>query len=132
MGTPLHTPAKSVDEYLARVPPKQRAALKALRKTIRSAAPEAEEGISYQIPTFKQDGMLVSFAAFETHCSFFPGSHAHWPQFAKEMKPFKSGKGTLQFSPERPIPASLVRKIVKVRLADNQARAAARKAPRKK
>jgi uncharacterized protein YdhG (YjbR/CyaY superfamily) len=127
MRTPLQTPAKTVDEYLARVPPKQRAALRALRKTIRSAAPDAEEGISYQIPTFKQDGMLVSFAAFEKHCSFFPGAHAHWPQFAAQMKPFKAGKGTLQFTPEKPIPASLVRKIVKVRLADNKARAAARR-----
>ena len=119
---------KSVDEYLAAVPPSMRTALQDLRKTIRSAAPEAVEVISYGMPAFRQDGALVFFAAFEDHCSFFPGSVVTAHKFATELKPFAAGKGTVHFTPEHPLPAALVTRIVKARVAENAARARAKAA----
>ncbi len=113
----------SVDAYLAKVPADQRAALEALRRTIRAAAPEADEVISYQIPAFRKDGILVYYAAFEDHCSFFPGSVVTQRKFAAELKPFAAGKGTIHFTPERPLPAGLVTRIVRARLAENERRA---------
>jgi uncharacterized protein YdhG (YjbR/CyaY superfamily) len=115
---------KTVDEYLAKVPPKHRRALKSLRKTIKAAAPDAEEVISYGIPAFRQDGILVYYAAFQHHCSFFPGSPTVRRRFADELRPFAGGKGTFRFTPEKPIPARLVTRIVKARLAENAARRA--------
>lgn len=117
----------TVDEYLARVPAEMRAALEGLREAIRSAAPEAEEVISYQIPAFRQNGILVYYAAFRDHCSFFVGSLAVRRRFAAELKPFASGKGTLRFTPQKPIPRALVRRIVKARIAENAARAKAKR-----
>lgn len=116
----------TVDEYLAGVPPRFRPTLERLRRTIRAAAPEAEEVISYQMPAYKQDGVLVYFAAFRDHCSLFAASDAIRKAYTAELKPFVAGKGTLRFTPERPIPASLVRRIVKAKLAENQARRARR------
>ncbi len=112
----------TVDDYLAALPPDTRAALQKLRKTIKAAAPDAEEVISYQMPAFRQNGMLVYYAAFKDHCSFFVGSAKVRRQFSAELGPFKAGKGTLRFTPDKPIPAALVRRIVKVRLAENAAR----------
>ncbi len=120
---------KTVDAYLARVPPKHRAALKQLRKTIKAAAPKAEEVISYGMPAFRQDGGLVCYAAFKDHCSLFPGSLDRLRALSAEIKPFEAGRGTLQFTPEWPIPSRLVTRIVKVRLAENAARKA-KKRPR--
>lgn len=117
---------KSVDEYLARVPAEQRAALEALRRTIREAAPRAEEVISYRMPAFRQNGVLVYFAAFEGHCSFFPGSVVTQRKFAAELKPFAAGKGTIHFTPERPLPKELVKRLVKARVAENEARSRAK------
>mgnify|MGYP006266729853 CR=1 FL=1 len=119
---------KSVDEYLAAVPPSMRTALQDLRKTIRSAAPEAVEVISYRMPAFRQDGALVFFAAFEDHCSFFPGSVATARKFAAELKPFAAGEGTVHFTPEHPLPSALVTRIVKARVVENAARARAKAA----
>lgn len=113
---------KTVDEYMARVPPKFRATLQRLRETIQAAAPGAEEVISYRMPAFRQNGMLVYFAAFDEHCSFFVGSPKVRRQFSAESKPFVAGKGTLRFTPERPLPAGLVTHIVKARVAENDAR----------
>ncbi len=113
---------KTVDEYMARVPPKFRTALQRLRKTIKGAAPDAEEVISYQMPAFRQDGMLVYYAAFKDHCSFFVASGGLRRQLSAELKPFETGKGTLRFTPERPLPADLVTRIVKARVAENAAR----------
>lgn len=113
---------KTVDEYLARVPPEFRTALQRLRKTIKAAAPDADEVMSYQMPAFRQSGMLVYFAAFKDHCSFFVGSAAVRRQFSTELKSFKAGKGTLHFTPDRPLPADLVIRIVKARVAENEAR----------
>jgi len=107
-----------VDRYLAGVPPEMRAALQQLRRTIRSAAPDAEEVISYRIPAFRRNGILVHFAAFKDHGSFFAGRTTSLPKFAREVKPFLSGKTTLRFTPERPIPTTLVRRIVRERMRE--------------
>jgi len=110
------TGSREVDRYLAGVSPELRVVLDKLRKTIRSAAPHAEEVISYGIPTFRQDGVLVHFAAFKGHCSFFAGYTTTLPKFAREVKPFLSGKTTLRFTPGRPIPTGLVRRLVRERM----------------
>jgi uncharacterized protein YdhG (YjbR/CyaY superfamily) len=113
----------SVKEYLAALPEESRAALAKLRKTIRAAAPEATEAISYQMPAFKDHGrFLVSYAAFRDHCSLFPASNGVMEALGEELKPYLAGKGTLRFQPNKPIPAALVKKIVKARLEENAAR----------
>ncbi len=117
------TAPKTVDEYLAGVPPRYRAALQRLRRTIAAAAPEAEETISYQMPAFRQGGMLVYFAAFSDHLSLFIGSATSRSRFAAELEPFLAGKGTVHFTPERPLPDELVARIVRARVAENVARA---------
>ena len=110
------TKPQSIDEYLARVPAESRAALEKLRRTISSIVPEAVETISYEIPTFKLNGrMLVSFAAFSKHCSFFPGAgpvEAH----KDALKSFPTSKGTIRFTPDRPLSPALVKKLVKTRI----------------
>jgi uncharacterized protein YdhG (YjbR/CyaY superfamily) len=113
---------KTVDEYLARVPPRFRTALQRLRETIRATAPDAEEVLSYQMPAFRQNGMLVYYAAFKDHCSFFVGSAVVRRRFSAELEMFESGKGTLRFTPDRPLPADLITRIVRTRLAENAAR----------
>ena len=116
-------PANPIDEYLARVPQEARTTLEKLRKTIRAAAPKAVEVISYQIPTFKLDGrMLVSFAAFNEHCSFFPGA-APIKAHEDELKAYYTSKGTIRFPIGKPLPAALVKKLVKTRIEENDARA---------
>jgi uncharacterized protein YdhG (YjbR/CyaY superfamily) len=112
----------SVEDYLAALPEAPRAALEKLRKTIRAAAPGATETISYQMPAFRDQGrFLVSYAAFKNHCSFFPASNAVMEALGEELKPYYSGKGTLRFTVEKPIPAALVKKIVKTRIKENAA-----------
>lgn len=114
---------RSVDQYLAALPDRQRAALKKLRETIRAAAPDATEAISYQMPTFKLNGrFLVSYAAFKDHCSLFPASTKVLEELGDEVRPYFAGKGTLRFTPDKPIPATLVKKIVKTRVQENEAR----------
>lgn len=112
---------KGVDEYLANVPADMRPALQKLRRTIRAAGPKAEEVISYKIPAFRHHGMLVYYTAFKDHCSFFVGSASARRKFAAELKPFEAGKGTVHFTPQRPFPAALVKRIVKARVAENEA-----------
>ena len=112
----------SVDAYLARVPADMREALKNLRKTIQAAAPEAEETISYQMPAFRHHGILVYYAAFKDHCSLFLGSVVTQRKFAAELRPFAAGKGTIHFTPEQPLPTDLVMRMVKARVAENDAR----------
>ena len=112
---------KTVREYLARVPPEQRAALEKLRQTIKAVVPAAAEVISYQIPTFKLDGRrLVSYAAFKNHCSFFPGA-GPVERYQEELKSYRTSKGTIQFSPEDPLPVALIKKLVRTRVELNEA-----------
>ena len=114
--------SKTVSAYLSGVPREQRAALENLRSTIKSIVPEATEVISYDIPTFKLDGrMLVSYAAFKKHCSFFPGA-GPITKHADDLKSFQTSKGTIQFTPEHPLSAALVKKLVQTRIKLNEVR----------
>lgn len=107
---------KTIDQYLARLPEEQRAALERLRKTIRRIVPSAEECISYQMPAFRFDGrMLVWFGATAKHCAFYPGGAVE--EFQAELRDFRTSKGTVRFQPDHPIPVALVRKLVKARIA---------------
>jgi uncharacterized protein YdhG (YjbR/CyaY superfamily) len=116
----------SVDEYLKTLPADVRATLEKLRAQIKVAAPKAEEGISYGMPAYKHKGPLVYFCAFKNHCSFFPGSSSILAN-REELSDFKISKGTIQFTPEHPIPASLIKSIVKERVLENETRAALKK-----
>ena len=115
--------ATGVENYLAAVPAESRSALEELRKTIKAAAPDATEVISYQMPAFKDHGrLLVSYAAFKDHCSLFPMSTKVIEAHKEELKPFLAGKGTIRFSPDNPLPTTLVTKLVKARIEENAAR----------
>lgn len=127
---------ESVNAYLKAQPAAFRTALEKLRAQIKAAAPKAEETISYGMPAYKYKGMLVYFAAFKNHCSFFPGSSAIAAN-QKGLEGFKLSKGTIQFTPAKPIPAAIVKRIVKERIRENETRALrkeqdkAKKSPRK-
>lgn len=113
----------SVEDYLAALPEASRAALEKLRKTIKAAAPDATETISYQIPTFTDHGRsLVSYAAFKDHCSLFPASQAVKDALGDELKPYVTGKATIRFHPDKPLPVALVKRIVKARIEENATR----------
>jgi uncharacterized protein YdhG (YjbR/CyaY superfamily) len=116
-----HGAARTVDEYLARVEPEQRAALEALRQVIRKAAPKAEEVITYGIPAFRQNGFLIGFAASAKHCSLHPMNNHTVADFATQLSDYSTSTGTIRFTPDKPLPAQLVRKIVKARVAENDA-----------
>jgi uncharacterized protein YdhG (YjbR/CyaY superfamily) len=113
--------AKTIDDYLARVEHDQRAALDALRQVIRKAAPKAEEVITYGIPAFRQNGFLIGFAASAKHCSLHPMNNHTVADFATDLADYSTSKGTIRFTPDRPLPAALVRRIVKARVAENKA-----------
>jgi uncharacterized protein YdhG (YjbR/CyaY superfamily) len=114
--------ATSVEDYLAALPDERRSAVQELRRTIRAAAPEATELISYQMPAFRSHGQfLVSYAAFKNHYSLFPASEAVVTGLGEELTPHLSGKGTIRFRADDPIPSALVTKIVTIRFAENAA-----------
>jgi uncharacterized protein YdhG (YjbR/CyaY superfamily) len=117
---PLKKTPTDIDAYLAALTPEKRAALQKLRQTIKAAAPEAEECISYRMPAFRLNGLLVAYAGFANHCSLFPCGSTK--AFAKELARYETSKGTIRFDPKKPLPVSLVRKIVKARVAENAAR----------
>ena len=118
----MHHVKKEVRAYFASMPPKARAALKRIRTAVRSAVPRAEEAFSYRIPAFKLDGRpLIWYAAFKNHCSLFPMSYAVIASFKDELRKYpQSGKGTIQFPQDKPLPAALVKKMVKARLAEKE------------
>lgn len=110
-----------IDAYLATLSPDKRAALQKLRRTIKAAAPAAEECISYRMPAFRSGGrLLVAYAGFTNHCSLFPCGSVK--PFAKELARYETAKGTIRFDPKKGLPVSLVRKIIKARIAENDAR----------
>ncbi len=127
-GTSKGTPgtrggaASNVDEYLASVPASQRAALEKLRRAIRAAVPDATEVISYRVPTFRHHGGLVAFAAFKDHLSFFVMSPAVMDAHERDLKGYEAAGATIHFTPDAPLPAALVKKLVKARVAENEAR----------
>jgi uncharacterized protein YdhG (YjbR/CyaY superfamily) len=106
----------SVEEYLAALPGKPRAALERLRRAIQAAAPEAEEAIVYQMPGFRWRGRaLAGYAAFKEHCSFFPMSARVVEDFAVDLAGYSTTKGSIHFTAEKPLPAALVKRIVRAR-----------------
>lgn len=110
-----------IDAYLATLSPDKRAALQTLRRTIKMAAPGAEECVSYRMPAFRHNGrLLVAYAGFKSHCSLFPCGSTK--PFAQELAGYETSKGTIRFDPKRGLPVALVRKIVKARIAENAAR----------
>jgi uncharacterized protein YdhG (YjbR/CyaY superfamily) len=127
--------SQSIDEYLAALSDDKRAVLERLRKTIRAAVPKAEECISYGLPAFRLNGRpLVAFGATGNHCAFFPMSGMTVEAHKHELKDYRTSKGTIRFQADNPLPASLVRKLVQARIAENavQQRHAAESATRRR
>jgi uncharacterized protein YdhG (YjbR/CyaY superfamily) len=122
-------PANTVEAYLAAVPEPGRSTLQKIRAAILSAAPGATQVITYGIPTFKYDRALVAFGAFASHCSLFPMSYAVIDAVKSKLKGAQVSKGTIRFPIDKPLPATLVRTIVKARIAENKARRSRRTAP---
>lgn len=111
---------RTIDEYLAAVKPEQRTVLENLRKTIRAAAPKAEECISYGLAAFRLNGRaLVAFGAWASHCALYPMSSKTVKAFQDQLEGFETTKGTIRFTADKPLPAALVRKLVKARVAEN-------------
>ncbi len=111
-------PAKDVEGYLSALPPEQRAALENLRATIRAIVPEAVEVISYQIPTFKYKGkMLVSYGAWKAHCAIYGETGSVREAHPDAFDGYATSKGTVRFTPEKPLPPALVAEIVQARVA---------------
>ena len=108
----------NIDEYIKGWPKDIQAKLQAMRETIQKAAPDAEEAISYAMPTFKLNGNLVHFAAYQNHVGFYPVPSG-MKEFEKELSVYKSGKGSAQFPHDQPLPLALVTKIVKFRVKEN-------------
>jgi len=109
---------KTIDDYIKSFPEDIQKILETVRQTIKKAAPEAEEAISYQMPTFKLNGNLVHFAAFKNHIGFYP-TPSGTKEFKKEISVFRSGKGSIQFPIDKPMPLSLIKKIVKYRVKES-------------
>ena len=119
----------AVEAYLAKVPEPARGTLQSVRSAIRSAVPpEAAECISYGMPAFRYKGALVGYAAFKNHCSFFPMSASLLDEFAEAVERFRTAKGPLQFPHDKPLPAALVRKMVRARVVQNKEKALTRSA----
>ena len=111
----------TIDEYIATFTKDIQGILKALRQAIRESAPKAEETISYQMPAFRLNGILVYFAAFRDHISFFPTSSGV-VAFKKELSQYEISKGTIRFPLDKPIPLDLVKEIVKYRVKENMSK----------
>ena len=109
---------QSIDEYIAQFPPEIREKLQEIRKIIREAAPDAEEKISYRMPAFALNGILVYFAAFKNHLGFFPTASGV-EGFKDQLTGYKISKGTIQLPLDQPIPVDLIRKIVRFRVEEN-------------
>ena len=119
------TPANNIDEYIAGFPKEVQAILQKIRSIIRKVAPEAEETIKYQIPTFVLNGNLVHFAAFQKHIGFYP-TPSGIEAFKEELSVYKSAKGSVQFPLDAPVPFSLITKIVRFRLRETREKVASR------
>ncbi|MFN2194899.1 MAG: iron chaperone [Anaerolineales bacterium] len=116
----------TIDEYIAGFPPDMQEILQKIRMTVKEAAPDAQEKISYQMPTFAQYGNLVHFAAYKNHIGFYPvpsGMEA----FKQELSQYQSGKGSVRFPLDEPIPYDLISRIVKFRVQENLEKEAAKK-----
>jgi uncharacterized protein YdhG (YjbR/CyaY superfamily) len=118
MENKRYQPYKNIDAYIAGAPEEIRPVLEKIRETIRAAAPQAQEAISYSMPAFKLNGVLVYYAAFKDHIGFFPTAEGV-SHFKKELEPYDTSKGTVRFPLDKPIPYSLIREIVKHRVQEN-------------
>ena len=118
--------AENIDDYIADFPPDIQKILQRVRTTVRRAAPQAEEAIRYQMPTFKLEGNLVHFAAFKNHIGLYP-TPSGTEKFRKELSLYETGKGSIRFPLDKPIPYDLITKIVKFRAKENRERAEARR-----
>lgn len=116
---------QNIDQYIAGFPPAIQEILEQIRATVREAAPDAEEKISYQMPTFALHGNLVHFAAFKNHIGFYP-TPTGTANFQKELSRYQGGKGSVQFPLDQPIPLALITKIVKFRAHENRQKAKAK------
>jgi uncharacterized protein YdhG (YjbR/CyaY superfamily) len=123
-------PFSSIDAYIATFPKDIQEILNALRATIRAAAPDAEETISYQMPTFRLKGNLVHFAVHKNHIGFYP-TPSGIAAFQEELSAYKGAKGSVQFPLDQPLPLDLVQRIVRFRVEENQTAAAAKSGKRK-
>jgi uncharacterized protein YdhG (YjbR/CyaY superfamily) len=126
----MKPPAASIDDYLSKLPLDQRTALETLRGQIRAVVPQAQETISYGLPTFKLSGNLVHFGAAAKHCAFYPGAVIE--AFSERLAGFETARGTIRFQPDNPPPPELIRDIVAFRVAQNEAIAAERPARKKR
>jgi uncharacterized protein YdhG (YjbR/CyaY superfamily) len=117
---------KDVDEYISWVPTETQKLLKQVRAAIQEAASQAEEVISYSMPGYKLNGMLVWFAGFNNHIGFYPRGSAAIEAFEKELSIYKTSKGAVQFPMDKPLPINLIKKMVKFRVAENLQKAKAK------
>lgn len=124
----MQTSARNIDEYIADFPNDVQKILKKIRKTIKDAAPDAEEAIKYGIPTFVLNGNLVHFGGYKEHIGFYPDPRGI-EEFEKELSIYRAGKGTIKFPLDKPVPYELITRIVKFRVNQNleKAKAKARK-----
>jgi len=123
----VNSKPKTIDEYLAALGSDKRAALEKLRRSIRSVVPKAEECISYGLPTFRFEGrILVGFGAAQNHVAFYPMSGTRVRAHKDELKNYDTSPGTIRFHPDKPMPAALVRKLVRARIEENARRNAKR------
>ncbi len=112
---------RNIDEYLSALSAEKRGTLEKLRQTILSAAPGAQECISYRLPSFRLNGkLLVAFGAATNHCAFYPMSASTVEDHKADLKNFETSKGTIRFQPDNPLPAAFVRKLVKARIVENE------------
>lgn len=119
------TKFKTVDEYFSAFPASTKSVLRKMRATIKEVVPQAEEVISYNMPAFKQNGILVWYAAYKQHIGFYP-TPGPIKTFAQELRQYKTSKGAIQFPIDKPIPTSLVKKIVNFRVKQNLEKARAK------
>ena len=112
----------TIDDYLSRLSEDKRAALQALREMIHAAAPGAQECISYKMPAFRLNGMLVAFAAAKNHCALYAWNGSSVGLLADELRDFDVSKGTIRFTPDKPLPEALVRRLVEMKVASNSQR----------
>ena len=122
---------EQIDAYLAKLAPDQRAALEHIRALVKQAAPKAEEAMVYGVPGFKQDGPLVCYAAHKAHCGFYPMSPIVTDAMKDQLSGFETAKGTVRFTPDRPISDALIVEIVRRRIEENATAVAVRKAARR-
>ncbi len=124
--------ASRIDAYIDGLEPPFSAAIAHIRSVVRAAAPEADEVITYAMPGIALNGPLVSYCAFKKHCSFFPMGNAVFIGMSEEIAPWRTAKGTMQFPPDQLPPDGLIATMVRVRVAENMAKAEERKARRRK